>query len=97
MRNLGVSTIFSSEKKLNMMIKSTRENNWQKKRKFFERGIKFPMKIKSDQAAFSFLDLILLIQASFDRLIVNYCDKNLPDTPNIPLKYSIWTQIWVPS
>ena len=55
------------------------------------------MKIKSDQAAFSFLDLILLIQASFDRLIVNYRDKNLPDTPNIPLKYSIWTQIWVPS
>ena len=44
------------------------------------------MKVKSDQAGFSFLDLILLIQASFDQLIMNYCDKSLPDTLNIPFK-----------
>ena len=46
----------------------------------------FPMKVKSDRAGFSFLDLILLIQASFDRLIMNYCDKNQPDTLNISFK-----------
>ena len=44
------------------------------------------MKVKSGQAGFSFLDLILLIQASFHQLIMNYCDKNLPDTLNIPFK-----------
>ena len=46
----------------------------------------FPMRVKFDQAGFSFLDLILLIQASFDRSILNYCDKNLPETQNIPIK-----------
>ena len=43
------------------------------------------MKVKSDQAGFSFLDLILLIQPSVDRLTLNYCTKNPPDTPNIPI------------
>ena len=43
------------------------------------------MKVKSDQAGFSFLDLILLIQSSVDRLTLNYCTKNPPDTPNIPI------------
>ena len=43
------------------------------------------MKVKSDQAGFSFLDLILLIQSSFDRLTLNYCTKNPPDTSNIPI------------
>ena len=43
------------------------------------------MKVKSDQAGSSFLDLILLIQSSVDRLTLNYCTKNLPDTPNIPV------------
>ena len=45
------------------------------------------MKVKSDQAGFNFLDLILLIQASFDRLTLNYCDKNQPDTPNIHIEW----------
>ena len=43
------------------------------------------MKVKSDQAGSSFLDLILLIQSSVDRLTLNYCTKNPPDTPNIPI------------
>ena len=43
------------------------------------------MKVKSDQAGFSFLDLILLIQSSVDRLTLNYCTKNPHDTPNIPI------------
>ena len=43
------------------------------------------MKVKSDQAGSSFLDLILLIQSSVDRLTLNYCTKNPPDTPNIPV------------
>ena len=43
------------------------------------------MKVKSDQAGFSFLDPILLIQSSVDRLTLNYCTKNPPDTPNIPI------------
>ena len=51
----------------------------------------FPMKVTSDQAGFSFLDLILLIQASVDRLTPNFCNKNPPDTPNIPI------EIWMPS
>ena len=46
----------------------------------------FPMKEKSDQAVFSFLDLILLMPASFDRLTLNYCNKNPPDTPSIPIE-----------
>ena len=29
------------------------------------------------------MDLILLIKASVDWLTLNYCTKNLPDTPNI--------------
>ena len=36
----------------------------------------FPTKEKSDQAVFSFLDLILLMPASFDRLTLNYCNKS---------------------
>ena len=43
------------------------------------------MKVKSDQAGFSFLDPILLIQSSVDRLTLNYCTKNPPDTPNSPI------------
>ena len=43
------------------------------------------MKVKSDQAGSSFLDLMLLIQSSVDRLTLNYCTKNPPDTPNIPI------------
>ena len=46
----------------------------------------FPTKEKSDQAVFSFLDLILLMPASFDRLTLNYCNKNPPDTPSIPIE-----------
>ena len=46
----------------------------------------FPMKEKSDQAVFSFLDLILLMQASVDRLTLNYCNKNPPGTPSIPIE-----------
>ena len=45
----------------------------------------FPMKEKSDQTVFSFLNLILLMQASVDRLTLNYCNKNPPDTPSIPI------------
>ena len=37
------------------------------------------MKVTSDQTGFSFLDLILLIQASVDRLTPNFCNKNPPD------------------
>lgn len=43
------------------------------------------MKVKSDQVGFNFLDLILLIQASVEWLSLNYCNKNLSDTPNIPI------------
>ena len=43
----------------------------------------FLMKFKSNQAGFSFLDLISLIKASVDLLTLNYCNKNPPDTPNI--------------
>ena len=46
----------------------------------------FPTKEKSDQAVFSFLDLILLMPASFHRLTLNYCNKNPPDTPSIPIE-----------
>ena len=46
----------------------------------------FPMKVGSNQAGFSFLDLILLIGDSVDRSTLNYCNKNLPDTPNIPIE-----------
>lgn len=45
----------------------------------------FPMKEKSNQTVFSFLNLILLMQASVDRLTLNYCNKNPPDTPSIPI------------
>ena len=44
------------------------------------------MKVGSNQAGFSFLDLILLIRDSVDRSTLNYCNKNLPDTPNIPIE-----------
>ena len=41
------------------------------------------MKVKSDQAGFSFLDLTLVIQTSIDRLTLNYyCNKNAADTPS---------------
>ena len=46
----------------------------------------FPTKEKSDQAVFSFLDLNLLMPASSDRLTLNYCNKNPPDTPSIPIE-----------
>ena len=46
----------------------------------------FPMKVRSNQARFSFLDLILLIRDSVDRSTLNYCNKNPPDTPNIPIE-----------
>ena len=39
-----------------------------------------PMKVRSTQAGFTFLDLILLIRDSVDRLILNYCNKNPPKT-----------------
>ena len=45
----------------------------------------FPIKVGSNQAGFSFLDLILLIGDSVDRSTLNYCNKNPPDTPNIPI------------
>ena len=45
----------------------------------------FPVKVKSDQVGFNFLDLILLIQASVEWLSLNYCNKNSYDTPNIPI------------
>ena len=44
------------------------------------------MKVKSDQAGLSFLDLILLIKSSVDRLTLDYCTKTPPDTPNIPIE-----------
>ena len=46
----------------------------------------FPMKGKSNQAGFSFLDLILLMRDSVDRSTLNYCNENPPDTPNIPIE-----------
>ena len=46
----------------------------------------FPIKVGSNQAGFSFLDLILLIGDSVDRSTLNYCNKNPPDTPNIPIE-----------
>ena len=45
-----------------------------------------PIKVKSDQAGFSLLDHIVLIQASVDRFMLNYCNKNQPDTPNTPIE-----------
>ena len=44
------------------------------------------MKVMSNQAGFSFLDLILLIRDSVDRSTLNYCNKNPPDTLNIPFE-----------
>ena len=44
------------------------------------------MKVRSNQAGFSFLDLILLIRDSVDRSTLNYCKMNPPDTPNIPIE-----------
>ena len=44
------------------------------------------MKVKSDQARFSFLDLILLIQASIDRFTLNYCNKYPTDSLNISIE-----------
>ena len=44
------------------------------------------MKVTSNQAGFSFLDLILLIRDSVDRSTLNYCNKNPPDTLNIPFE-----------
>ena len=44
------------------------------------------MKVKSDQAGLSFLELILLIKSSVDRLTLDYCTKTPPDTPNIPIE-----------
>ena len=46
----------------------------------------FPRKVGSNQAGFSFLDLILLIRDSVDRSTLNYCNKSPPDTPNIPIE-----------
>ena len=43
-----------------------------------------PMKVRSTQAGFTFLDLILLIRDSVDRLTLNYRNKNPPKTPNEP-------------
>ena len=44
------------------------------------------MKVRSNQAGFSFLDLILLIRDSVDRSTLNYSKMNPPDTPNIPIE-----------
>ena len=46
----------------------------------------FPIKVRSDQAGFSLLDHISLIQASVERFMLNYCNKNPPDTPNTPIE-----------
>ena len=46
----------------------------------------FPMKVGSNQAGFSFLDLILLIGDSVDRSTRNYCNKSPPYTPNVPIE-----------
>ena len=46
----------------------------------------FPRKVGSNQAGFSFLDLILLIGDSVDRSTLNYFNKSPPDTPNIPIE-----------
>ena len=46
----------------------------------------FPRKAGSNQAGFSFLDLILLIRDSVDRSTLNYFNKSPPDTPNIPIE-----------
>ena len=43
-----------------------------------------PMKVRSTQAGFTFLDLILLIRDSVDRLTLNYRNKNPTKTPNEP-------------
>ena len=42
------------------------------------------MKVRSNLAGFTFLDLILLIRDSVHRSSLNYYNKNPPDTPNIP-------------
>ena len=44
------------------------------------------MKVRSHQAGFSFLDLILLIRDFVDRSTLNYSNKNPPDTPNVPIE-----------
>ena len=44
----------------------------------------FLMKVRSNLAGFTFLDLILFIRDSVHRPSPNYCNKNPPDTPNIP-------------
>ena len=41
-----------------------------------------PLKVRSTQAGFTFLDLILLIRDSVDRLTLNYRNKNPPKTLN---------------
>ena len=46
----------------------------------------FPIKVRSDKAGFSLLDHISLIQASVERFMLNYCNKNPPDTPNTPIE-----------
>ena len=46
----------------------------------------FPRKVGSNQAGFSFLDLILLIGDSVDRSTLNYFNKSPADTPNIPIE-----------
>ena len=46
----------------------------------------FPRKVGSNQAGFSFLELILLIRDSVDRSTLNYFNKSPPDTPNIPIE-----------
>ena len=46
----------------------------------------FPIKVRSDQAGFSLLDHISLIPASVERFMLNYCNKNPPDTPNTPIE-----------
>ena len=44
------------------------------------------MKVRSTQAGFTFLDLIILIRDSVDRLTLNYRNKNPPKTPNITIE-----------
>ena len=48
------------------------------------------MKVKSDQAGLSFLDLILLIKSSVDRLTLDYCTKN----PTWHSEYSYWITLY---
>ena len=46
----------------------------------------FPVKVRSNKAGFSFLDLVLLIRDSVDQSTLNYCNKNPPNIPNIPIE-----------